>query len=85
MARLTRFIVDGGTRAIGDAPRWTLPTLLMWAAADRCGAPRGSEAFAAAAPAGVVATKPWPGLFHEIFNEPEKAQVLATLTDWLNA
>jgi len=83
-ARLTNFIVDGGARAIGDAPRWTLPTLLMWAGADRCVSPRGSEAFAAAAPANVVATRPWPGFAHEIFNEPEKAEVLKTLTDWLN-
>lgn len=57
----------------------------MWAGADRCVTPRGSEAFAAAAPANVVATKPWPGLFHEIFNEPEKGAVLQTLIDWLNA
>jgi len=83
-ARLTRFIVDAGARAIGDAPRWQVSTLLMWAGADRCVAPRGSEAFAAAAPANVVATRPWPGLFHEIFNEPEKAEVIATLVDWLN-
>ncbi|KQV48720.1 hypothetical protein ASC95_22745 [Pelomonas sp. Root1217] len=84
-ARLTRFIVDSGTRAIGDAPRWQQRTLLMWAGADRCVSPRGSEAFASAAPANVLATRPWPGLFHEIFNEPEKAEVLKTLTDWLNA
>lgn len=83
-ARTTRFIVDAGARVIGDAPRWRLRTLLMWAGADRCVAPRGSEAFAAAVPANVVATKPWPGLFHEIFNEPEKAEVLAVLSDWLN-
>ena len=84
-ARLTRFIVDAGARVIGDAPRWALPTLLMWAGADRCVAPRGSEAFAAAAPANVVATKLWPGFSHEIFNEPEKTDVLTTLTNWLNA
>lgn len=83
-ARTTRFIVDAGERVIADAPRWRLRTLLMWAGADRCVAPRGSEAFAAAAPANVVATKPWPGLFHEIFNEPEKGDVLRVLTDWLN-
>ncbi|KQY88480.1 MULTISPECIES: alpha/beta hydrolase [Roseateles] len=83
-ARLTRFIVDAGERVIADAPRWRLRTLLMWAADDRCVAPRGSEAFAAAAPANVVATRPWPGLYHEIFNEPEKANVLGVLTDWLN-
>ena len=83
-ARLTRFIVDGGAEVIAAAPRWRTPTLLMWAGADRCVAPRGSEAFAAAAPANVVATQPWPGLAHEIFNEPEKAQVLAALTEWLS-
>ena len=83
-ARMTRFIVDAGARVIADAPRWKLRTLLMWAGADRCVAPRGSEAFASAAPANVVATQPWPDLFHEIFNEPEKAAVLTVLTDWLN-
>ncbi|MBV8037028.1 alpha/beta hydrolase [Roseateles sp.] len=84
-ARLTRFIVDAGAHVLDAAPRWALPTLLMWAGADRCVAPRGSAAFAAAAPAGVVASRPWPGLAHEIFNEPEKAAVLAALTDWLDA
>jgi alpha-beta hydrolase superfamily lysophospholipase len=83
-ARLTRFIVDEGAFVIAAAPRWQLRTLLMWAGADRCVAPRGSEAFAAAAPANVVATRLWPGFAHEIFNEPEKAEVLKTLTDWLN-
>ena len=29
-------------------PRWRLPTLLMWAGADRCVVPAGSAAFAAA-------------------------------------
>ena len=83
-ARLTRFIVDAGARVIADAPRWAVPTLLMWAGADRCVAPRGSEAFAAAVPAKVVATQPWPELFHEIFNEPEKTEVLTVLTEWLS-
>jgi alpha-beta hydrolase superfamily lysophospholipase len=83
-ARLTRFIVDAGERAIADAPRWAVPTLLMWAGADRCVAPRGSEAFAAAAPPEALATRPWPELYHEIFNEPEKAEVLGVLTEWLN-
>ncbi len=83
-ARLTHFIVDGGAQAIAQAPRWAVPTLLMWAGADRCVAPRGSQAFAAAAPPSVVTARPWPGFAHEIFNEPEKAEVLAALTGWLN-
>jgi alpha-beta hydrolase superfamily lysophospholipase len=27
----------------------------------------------------------WPGLFHEIFNEPERAEVLGVTADWLEA
>ena len=48
--RLVRFIVDGGELVRSRAPHWTVPTLLMWAGADRCVAPAGSAAFAAAAP-----------------------------------
>ncbi len=82
-ARLTRFIVDAGREAIAAAPRWQLPTLLMWAGADRCVAPRGSDDFAAAAPPSTVTARPWPGFSHEIFNEPEKAEVIAALLSWL--
>ncbi|MEE8617491.1 MAG: alpha/beta fold hydrolase, partial [Roseateles sp.] len=34
-------VADAGAAVIAAAPRWTLPTLLMWAGADRCVAPRG--------------------------------------------
>ncbi len=81
--RLVRFMLDAGQRVLADAPRWRTPTLLMWAGADRCVAPAGSAAFAAAAPAGVVQAQAWPGFFHEIFNEPEQAAVLEHLARWL--
>jgi alpha-beta hydrolase superfamily lysophospholipase len=81
--QLVRFIVDEGRHVLTLAPRWRTPTLLMWAQADRCVAPAGSQAFAAAAPASVVTAQGWPGLYHEIFNEPERDQVIARLTDWI--
>ena len=84
-ARLVRFIVDGGERVRALAPFWKVPTLLMWAGADRCVAPAGSAAFAAAAPADVVQHQAWPTLAHEIFNEPERAQVVARLVQFLQA
>jgi alpha-beta hydrolase superfamily lysophospholipase len=80
---LVRFMVDGGVFARAQAGAWRVPTLLMWAGADRCVVPAGSAAFAAAAPPAVLGAREWPGLFHEIFNEPEQAQVLAELTRWL--
>ena len=83
--RLGLFVARQGPAVIAAAPRWKTPTLLMWAGADRCVAPAGSAAFAAAAPRDVVAVREWPGLFHEIFNEPEQGQVLDALADWLRA
>lgn len=82
-ARLVRFMVDGGSLVRERAPGWSLPTLLLWAGADRCVAPAGSVAFAAAAPPAVVSSQRFDGLFHEIFNEPEREQVLSHLQRWL--
>ena len=83
--RLGLFVARQGPAVIAAAPRWTTPTLLMWAGSDRCVSPLGSAAFAAAAPKGVVTVREWPGLFHEIFNEPEQGDVLKVLADWLDA
>jgi alpha-beta hydrolase superfamily lysophospholipase len=84
-ARLVRFIVDGGQQVRDLAPLWRTPTLLLWAGADRCVAPAGSAAFAAAAPAAVVQHQVFPALFHEIFNEPEREAVIARLVQFLQA
>lgn len=81
--RLVRFIVDAGLAVREAAPRWAVPTLLLYAGADRCVAPAGSAAFAAAAPAAVLQSRRYDPLAHEIFNEPEREQVLADLTRWL--
>jgi alpha-beta hydrolase superfamily lysophospholipase len=81
--RLVRFIVDGGLLVRQRAPQWTVPTLLLYAGADRCVAPRGSDAFAATAPPTVVKARRYDGMAHELFNEPGQARVLADLTDWL--
>jgi alpha-beta hydrolase superfamily lysophospholipase len=60
-----------------------VPTLLLYAGSDRCVAPAGSTAFAAAAPKAVVTSRAFQALYHEIFNEPEQAEVYAVLQDWL--
>ncbi len=83
--RLARFIVDGGEFVRENAARWAVPTLLLFAGSDRCVAPAGSKAFAAAAPASVLTAREFAPLFHEIFNEPEQADVFAALGAWLAA
>lgn len=83
-ARLVRFLADAGPLVRALAPKWTVPTLLLYAGSDRLVVPAGSAAFAAAAPEGVVTTRAFAPLFHEIFNEPERDEVLAVLTAWLD-
>jgi len=81
--KLVRFIVDGGAFVRAHVAQWRVPTLLIYAGSDRCVAPAGSAAFAAAAPADVVSAQAFPALYHEIFNEPEQASVFAVLGAWL--
>ena len=82
--RLVRFLADAGPTVFALAPRWRVPTLLLYAGSDRLVVPAGSAAFAAAAPAAVVTARPFASLFHEIFNEPEQDEVLGVLTAWLD-
>ena len=80
---LARAIVDGGELVRQHAADWVVPTLLMWAGSDKCVAPAGSAEFAANAPPALVKTQCFAPLFHEIFNEPERRQVLGCLQSWL--
>jgi len=80
---LAKMIVEGGELVRRHAQDWVVPTLLIWAGSDRCVAPAGSAEFAAAAPAQVLRARCFEPLFHEIFNEPEQAQVFAEMQAWL--
>jgi alpha-beta hydrolase superfamily lysophospholipase len=81
-ARLVRFMVDAGQLVRERSPSWRVPTLLLWAGADRVVEPAGSAAFAAAAPSDVVRARELPDCFHEILNEPEQAEVLDDIRRW---
>jgi alpha-beta hydrolase superfamily lysophospholipase len=83
--RLARFIADAGPATVAAASGWTVPTLLLYAGADRLVNPAGSRAFAAAAPAGVVITQCFDAMYHEIFREPDPEAVYAALKQWLDA
>ena len=83
-ARLGRFIADAGPQVVAQAAQWTVPTLLMYAGADKLVDPRGSRAFAAAAPAQVVTSRCFDDLYHEIFNELDARPVYDQLRRWLD-
>jgi alpha-beta hydrolase superfamily lysophospholipase len=82
-ARLGKFIVDSGVEVIATASGWKLPTLLMFAGQDKLVSPAGSRAFAANAPS-CVEVQCFEHMYHEIFNEPDQAQVFTCMNTWLD-
>ena len=83
-ARLARFIADGGPATVAAAANWKVPTLLLYAGADKLVNSAGSRAFAAAAPPAVVTARCFDALYHEIFNEVDAEPVFAELKSWLD-
>jgi alpha-beta hydrolase superfamily lysophospholipase len=65
------------------AGEWNLPVLFMHGEKDELGFADGSREFASRIK-GECTLKIWPGLFHEVHNEPEKQQVFAYLLNWLD-
>ena len=68
------------------AGEFSLPLLIMHGTADKLTYPSGSEDFARlVGKAGAnVTLKLWDGLYHELHNEPEKAEVFKFMTGWLD-
>lgn len=62
-----------------------LPVLVMHGTADRLTNIEGSRQLAAAATNADVTTHFYDGLYHEIFNEPERDAVIGDLRAWLDA
>ena len=83
-ARLANFILRSGRPVLLAAPNWRVPTLLLYAGADRLVRPEGSRAFAAVAPQNVVTSQCLDGQFHEIFNEADPSLSYAALKAWLD-
>jgi alpha-beta hydrolase superfamily lysophospholipase len=68
------------------AREFTHPLLMMHGKADALVYPSGSEDFARLAGANNkdVTLKLWSGLYHEIHNEPEQADVFTAMIEWLD-
>jgi alpha-beta hydrolase superfamily lysophospholipase len=71
-----------GPFAIENAAKIKTPLLLMHGLEDRLTSPEGTKEFMQNAGSNVT-VKYWPGLFHEIHNEPEQQEVFQTEMDWL--
>ncbi|MDQ2897883.1 MAG: lysophospholipase, partial [Actinomycetota bacterium] len=79
--------IDELARAIDDFPEAvttiTLPVLILYGTADRLAPPSGAQMLERRIGAADKTTIAYPGLFHEILNEPEREAVLTDICGWL--
>jgi alpha-beta hydrolase superfamily lysophospholipase len=65
------------------APTLSVPALVMQSGEDRLTDPAATRAWVADAPSDLVDYVEWEGLYHEMFNEPEKEMVFERVEQWL--
>lgn len=82
--RLALGMFESGEWALAHAAGFPLPLLLVHGTQDKLTSAKASEEFAAQVPGGRCTLKLWEGFYHETHNEPEQAQVLQFMIDWLN-
>ncbi len=70
--------------ALRGAPTVTVPALVLAPLGDRVVDPECYHQVHAALGSKDKTLKLYPGLFHEVFNEPEKDEALAVVTAWLD-
>jgi len=77
-------ILRAAKRIQADAERMTLPMLVMHGTGDYVTDPQGSRMLVARAHSTDKTLQLYQGLYHEIFSEPERRQVLDDLLAWLD-
>lgn len=70
-------------KALSEAAKVTAPLLILHGDADRLASIEGSRRLSKAVSCSDCTLQEWPGAFHELHHEPERAEVLTTITDWL--
>ncbi|MBB5918118.1 alpha-beta hydrolase superfamily lysophospholipase [Nocardia transvalensis] len=82
-ARTAAEILRASETVLGRLDRLTVPTLVLHGTADALAAPQSTDLVEQRAATKDLTVKRYPGLYHEIFNEPEQETVLTDLVDWL--
>ena len=82
-ARLAAELFDAMAEVRSRAGEITLPILLLHGDADNVTAPEGSRFLNEHASSFDKELKLYPGLYHEIFNEPERDDVIGDVTNWI--
>jgi acylglycerol lipase len=84
-ARTAAEIADTVATFPGRVHEITIPALVMYGTEDRLCLPAGSEMLGERLGSADTRVIPYEGLYHEIFNEPEREAVLSDLSGWLAA
>jgi len=84
-ARLSAEMLDAMMRVNKEMGEITLPVLILQGGKDTMADPKGAEKLYQNVSSEDKTLKVYEGLYHEVFNEPERAQVLADVQAWLDA
>ncbi|MCV7235496.1 alpha/beta hydrolase [Mycobacterium branderi] len=84
-AGIARGLLLVGQTMPARAPALTAPLLIVHGSEDRLISVDGSRRLAECVGSSDVELKVYPGLYHEVFNEPEQNQVLDDVISWINA
>ena len=84
-ARLAKEMFEAMGAAQAGAGRISLPLLMLHGGDDRLTAPEGSRLLDRTVASSDKRLVIYPGLYHEIFNEPEQGAVLEEMVGWIVA
>lgn len=84
-ARTGSEMLRAGQAALREAYQINLPLLILQGQADRLADPKGAATLFARAQHPDKTLKIYPGLYHEVFFEPEGPEVFSDLKEWLEA
>lgn len=76
-------MIRAGEDARGRFDRISMPLLAMHGAADELTSPRGTELLYKGAVTADRTIVLWPGMRHEILNEPDRGAVMQFVVDWI--
>ncbi|EUA43954.1 dienelactone hydrolase family protein [Mycobacterium xenopi 4042] len=84
-AGIARALLRVGETMPQRAAALTAPLLVVHGSQDRLIDVEGSRRLVECVGSSDVELKVYPGLYHEVFNEPERNQVLDDVVLWINA
>ncbi len=84
-AGIARALLLVGETMPQRAPAVTAPLLVVHGSDDRLIPVEGSRRLVECVGSSDVELKEYPGLYHEVFNEPERDQVLDDVVSWIDA